>query len=726
MDVVEAARRSWVAGVGCLVCLSATPAVADFDPALGKVVLDDYPVRLSFDAVDAPAALGESIYLSAQWSSLTPPANTIARDAARVLEGQGALRLGRMAWGLVIGLDRAASQLQGRAVRVSLWVRPEGAMVSADLLFARRPLVGAGAAELFDVPGAVRLLPTGRATDDGWRELSSGVVDFSQLGGMQAQALRILDTRMLESLFFGLESNPDGEVWLDALSIEVVSAQRVAPLACRLTTEAERCGADGACLMGRCVDAKLVVDNRPEDPEVRRAYLERLGFRAQLLAGGRYTQARTDAFRARLGEVAGLPSAAAAAAVYRRAFDDLGDGHVSPPLTRLDSPPPPALCMYMGEADLLPQGGLRPLVLELDPTGPAAARLQVGDALVAIDGLAPEAWMERAGRLLSYTGDPRGRPFVLAPELWQAGLRSGARLTFERCARREGCGPDEVVRVELDLAELGAAFWDGRPLELGSGDLVCDFRFRRDVRGPLVRQDDFAGHADVGSVRSILINAVPGYGAWRGNVEAALRDLPPRVLLDQRTGFGGTFEGVSLLLAPFLAPDEAPWVHLVPQLQPEASVAELDDLVACQAREQGFCANFYALPLVSGGGPSAGASEAWLAIVNGFDVSGNDYLPKALTQRRGGRTRVFGAVPTFGAFGPIYGLPRLMDELYGGSGQLHDTAFVPDEGSRSLSFNTGYGVEPDEVVLQRQSDALLGVDTVLEAARAWLTAARAP
>ena len=61
-----------------------------------------------------------------------------------------------------------------------------------------------------------------------------------------------------------------------------------------------------------------------------------------------------------------------------------------------------------------------------------------------------------------------------------------------------------------------------------------------------------------------------------------------------------------------------------------------------------------------------------------------------------------------------------LDEILGGSLQHHDTLFLVSTDDDTDEFSTGVGVAPDEVIMQRQSDALLGIDTVVEAARAWL------
>jgi hypothetical protein len=113
------------------------------------------------------------------------------------------------------------------------------------------------------------------------------------------------------------------------------------------------------------------------------------------------------------------------------------------------------------------------------------------------------------------------------------------------------------------------------------------------------------------------------------------------------------------------------------------------------------------------------AASTRMAILNGRDVSGNDFTTK-LAQYRSGATRIFAAGVTHGAFGPIVSLPAHFSEISGGSMQLWDSIFVESPGDPRQLFETGRGVPPDEPVLQRQSDALLGIDTTIEAAKAWL------
>ncbi len=108
-----------------------------------------------------------------------------------------------------------------------------------------------------------------------------------------------------------------------------------------------------------------------------------------------------------------------------------------------------------------------------------------------------------------------------------------------------------------------------------------------------------------------------------------------------------------------------------------------------------------------------------VAILNSFDASGNDYTSRLIPYRTG-PTRIFSPGPTCGAFGPVYAMPSHFDEISGGRMQHHDTLFLERSGDDTTEFATGVGVPPDELVFQRQSDALQGIDTIVETAKAWL------
>jgi hypothetical protein len=60
-------------------------------------------------------------------------------------------------------------------------------------------------------------------------------------------------------------------------------------------------------------------------------------------------------------------------------------------------------------------------------------------------------------------------------------------------------------------------------------------------------------------------------------------------------------------------------------------------------------------------------------------------------------------------------------ELAGGSLQVQDSIFRASANDQNVDFQTAHGVPPDQIVLEKQSDAVRDVDTIVEAARAWLS-----
>lgn len=741
----ERLLRSAMLGV-VLLGLTTTRARGDFDPTKGKVVLDRASFVVTFDGPDSLAALAPTRLFDGGFDQIEAPAPTEWIDnELTAIEGQGALRMGSGVFAVYLSLDAAAERLRDRRAEFTIWVQPGGALPVVEVFYTARPLAEAQQFDFFAPQGRVRLQPTGRATSDGWRELSSGPVDFRMFGDVEARFIQIIDERLLEQGFlFGVPSNTDGEMLLDALSVTDAGPRAVSDVACSLLNEEDQCGVEGSCTVGRCVDAKAALGTPPPIGPVREQYLARLGYRIEMMAGARYTQAVTPQFTAALDALASEPRTSAYWTEYYRAFDALGDGHIAAPEFSSTFGRNVGFCIYQGVADMLP--GARadtvlPLVFDFDPNHPAAADLRVGDVLVAVDGLPPTEWMARADRYLRYPGDPRGRDYVTTEQLPEAALATGAVLTFERCNRPSGtpCPTGFVETIEVDLAALAAGVWTRDGLNWPNS-IGCDFRFRRDIFDPNVFRGQFIGARDFdnGTLRSILLNGVSPNArvdnngtSWDEAAVQALTDLPSRVLIDERTGNGGTFEGVIRILNPFFPNNVEPLVQLVPQMRPELDPLTFEAYLNCLQAPSPLplspplaasiaCGNYSVLGLLVPGSFRATAANARVAIVNGRDVSGNDFLPRAFQDRPTGQTRIFGAVPTYGAFGPVYTLPRLLQENAQGRVQIQDSAFFNFNQQPNFTFETGFGVEPDEVILQTQSDAVRGVDTILEAAKAWL------
>ncbi|MFO0728821.1 MAG: hypothetical protein U1E65_33895 [Myxococcota bacterium] len=677
---------------------------ADFDAVTGKVQLDPREFQRGFDG---PV---NGVFVSGKTTYVTDPA---------ALEGTGFLRVA--ATDPFVAIDFHPSDLHGligRRVEVLYWQRPEGLLVQSTLFWSiPQPLAGSLLA------GSLAFQPSGRRTDDGWEEWTTGPVDLA-LGGVFTPG----------TLSFQAEADlddPGANTSLDAFHIRDLGPALVSKQSCSLVSEDERCGPAGLCLLGRCTDAAPLLGARVEDPELRRAYLERFAQQFFAFEGGVAPQAKWERFHAALNALADAPTAKAFRQGLSAAVSTLGDGHARPPqrgfgiLSASSS-----VCMDLGSADLLPGAPELPLITVIDRSATWARDLRVGDALVEIDGLAVDDWRALAKSRLDYHGDEAGRSFATTGQLLAAAVSSGARLKLRRCpsAASGACAPSELVEFEVDFSAIEAALWSSLavPWDL-EGRTFCDHRFQAINRD---RRDDYyyAASALRDGVQYIGVNGTPSIGPrssdrairWRAQVSEALSGTSTRVVFDQRLGLGGTDSGIDLIVSSVLPPALLTEVIDVPRLFVPIEVAA-SSLPICESDPAPICEDYNAwevgVPSGLGSGRGGGAG-ARIAVLDGFDVSGNDYVARAFALRP--NTRIFGPVPTVGAYGFVLGLPPVLGDWDGGSIQGSDAVFLGQRGDPWEGRATGTGVAPHEVVLQKQSDLLRGVDTALDAAERWV------
>ena len=88
-----------------------------------------------------------------------------------------------------------------------------------------------------------------------------------------------------------------------------------------------------------------------------------------------------------------------------------------------------------------------------------------------------------------------------------------------------------------------------------------------------------------------------------------------------------------------------------------------------------------------------------------------------ILQERKAETRVFGISVLPGGYGTTSLLPNLLNEFRAGRIQIQDGMF---EFQQWTNFESGFGAAPDQFVLQKQSDAIKGVDSIILAAKNWL------
>ncbi len=311
-------------------------------------------------------------------------------------------------------------------------------------------------------------------------------------------------------------------------------------------------------------------------------------------------------------------------------------------------------------------------------------------------------------------------------------LRGGSTLTFERCdnilemgTQATPCDPNLVERIEIDLRErFSAPHWSDQPINPYIQQ-TCDMRFKAEVqRGANEDFYHFAGWRDVDDVRHLIFNGVPSpQGSqqgqrWGDTMERALSSAPPMLVLDQRTGYGGNIDAVAYIVGQLYEPMNTALARVIPWLSDTSESARLAfETCLSQVGSVESCGNYY-LWGPSEYFPIGGSRDARVALVNGFDVSGNDFLAKFLTFRAA-PTRIFGYAPTIGAYGVSCRFPELLGEISPMAYQCHDTEFV-DASGQAYGFESGTGVASNETVYQRQSDAVLGVDTIIARATAWL------
>ena len=657
------------------------------------------------------------------------------------LEGTGALSIGGRVVQMLMRPGANLDKFRGRRVKVNLWYKPDGTDVDLSISWASGDVDGYLRGDSQDVVIFARhaFYPTGRATTDGWVELSTGAFDY-EAGGIAPAWISVRDPQYIRS-YYRVPRDGDARVLLDALEIEDLGEASQTGAACNGWTEADVCGAGGECLMGRCVDAAITTGGVPEGP-IREDYIARVIAEMDIFAGVRQGRSNLTEIRSRLMALGDVSSQD----FWREmtlAHELLVDGHGAPPSGRSFAIyHTSGVCLGPGEADLLPgqaglEAGVVPMVFSTNSARfPTSAALQQGDVLTAIDGQPVKDWIERQRHHLYYNGDARGRDAMLIRDLMTKIKQLGSTATFSRCTATDEmganrvCSPEEIEEIELDFsADLGEQVWMGAPPE-NFYDYVdeCDFRFERPVDIPPNSYFYyFAGYSDIDGIRHVLINGVPetqsDYGQqWGRNIDSALGgQVDQPIVLDQRTGYGGTIDSLSLIVGYFLSSSNKATSIFLPWVGEELEGDVLAAFETCALSAGGptqQCGLYYTVTPTDYF-QDATASQEKLAVLNGFDVSGNDYLPRFL-QFRQAETRQFGYGPTIGAYGQSCSLPAHFEGVSGMAYQCHDSRFMATRDGQDSGFESGYGVMPDVLIYQKQSDALVGKDTMLEAARAWL------
>jgi hypothetical protein len=621
--------------------------------------------------------------------------------------------------------------LMGHRVQVLAWTRPHGTALAGAVHWDVR---GAKANVLV---GSITLLPTGRRTDDGWVEISSGPVDF-YLGGRVEPVVEFLDTQYfqydMETGYPTANFDSTARAELDALEIDDLGPSLVPDAVCKVSTEDTDCGGLGRCYYGRCVDFVAVKGSAPQGT-LRDEYLARRQFEFENFTGIRAMDAVMTDFEAAMAALKTAPDKSFWIGLME-AWNLGRDPHGAPPIMNyLNEPAVIGMCTHLGAADLLPADAsgktvVAPLLFSVDTTFAPYAALQPGDALTAIDGMPVDQWKQQNKRLFYTQGDPRADAVISSPEIPLAAAKVGAVLTFSRCPASIGatraCTADEVVSVKLDMrSAYGADLWAGFEVNWGDYGPACDWRFLRlpstDVMGDYMH----TAAGDDGDVRTLEINGVPpeddpASARWVTTVDGALQPDKSKFILDERQGDGGSFDAVLDIASRLLPATPVLSTGTYPRLQRPLDLATANRFIACSDSGGGDPCGL-AINTVMAGAAAGTLKDARLAILTSMDVSGNDFVTRFLTsQNRTGPTRIFGPGPTEGGYGYIIISGSHLNEMMGGSFQISDSDFRTGDLTAAPVLESLTGVSPDQVVLQTQSDILAGKDTLVETAKAWL------
>ena len=586
---------------------------------------------------------------------------------------------------------------EARSYTLRLWARGGEAVGGIELAYhaAGRP------------DQLAALYPTGRVTSDGWIELGND--------GIAVDGARVVDASV--SIFA-----PDGAA-IDAVELvpegDLSVPGGVVDPACGGATDPLSCRAGQVCMWSECRDATTWVPPIPKDRDDVAAYLAN---RIHFLFGP-YLERKVDfaAVDAALEQMRLATDRFAYWNGFLTAIRRLHDGHTTTNGIAdyvMRNPRPLAVCFLEGDADLSHDAAPKdPGYLDVVVShvgGDHTLGLHPGDRLVAVDGVHPIAWARSL--VTTYTSQPG-----ISNHTTYAELASTLRATISRFAKHidvvrcdaatKSCGA--VERIAIDALPMDAP---GTPV----GNVECDNRPLRHIAGAP------ADHATGDTIyRGLVQDADPaekiygmeweslmtlGNDALGSELEAAVaswRADAHGVILDHRTGFGGTIVGPQIL-----------WGFGVPQhasdyyVDRQAAGDEMPSLADGKALFDAAVAN----GTVAYAGTANPETKVPVALLLTQDVSASDWLP--LGMKGAPNTKLFAPYQTNGGFSTRYSFGYWLGMGYVIA--VGDT-FVGDG-----STHNGRGVEPDVVVLPKQSDLLAGKDSVFEAALAWVRGGQQP
>lgn len=245
------------------------------------------------------------------------------------IEGKGAVRLGAGGAGLSFTESGVFENLANERFEVRFWAKSEGSEPHLEVVYrssaTRAPLDGS------TLPTAgVRAIPTGRETNDGWVEYSTGPLDGNVLG-RNAYGLFVVPARNgidLGGPTSGSSFTERGTFLLDALEILSLGGTALKSASCTDKTVDAACGVGGECFAGSCVPAETVWGALPSAAQ-RKEIVARALFVQRSLQGDRSVVRRLPAYEAKLTGLVGATSVRTFAGGLEHALVELRNMHTS-------------------------------------------------------------------------------------------------------------------------------------------------------------------------------------------------------------------------------------------------------------------------------------------------------------------------------------------------------------------------------------------------------------
>ncbi|MCA9639790.1 MAG: hypothetical protein KC492_03820, partial [Myxococcales bacterium] len=399
---------------------------------------------------------------------------------------------------------------------------------------------------------------------------------------------------------------------------------------------------------------------------------------------------------------------------YRSAIGRLHDWHTTSSGIDgfiLDDPQPLSLCFIEGRADASDQvapSSSEYLDVLVSHVGKGnTLGLHAGDRLVRVDGRHPIEW---ARSLINvdpgyWTASNHVTHAEHTARLRDLIAKFAHVIEVVRCSSSQGTCEPTIEAIDID--SLPPADIDANQ------DIGCDNRpiihipgaptsHSRGATAQGIVLESNATEAIYGLLwSSLYVQGADGVGNLLNNAVADWKANAKGVILDHRTGFGGTSLGPAILwnlvrertpLDVFLFRNQS----AQPAVEPSEGVTLFNQLLATGNME-------YA-------GSSNARTDLPVALLTHLDGSASDWLPLGI--KGAPKARIFAPYQTAGGFSTLFTFGYWLGLGY--SIAIGDTLHF------SGQMLNGHGVEPDVTVVQKQSDLLAGKDTVYDTALAWV------